>query len=140
MPQPGATLSQVSEDLDLDSRLAFLRTRRDAAAMQLRHADLEIGQTIGDLLDGGTHSLSSIARMLGISHAHVKTSTRRNAAQAQRHRTHNEVKARLVCDAPLSARAHLVGEARAHAAAQRMDRGSWPACLRLGSAANPTDE
>lgn len=71
----------MPDDLDLDSRLAFLRTRRDAAAMQLRHADLEIGQTIGELLDcESAHSLSSIARMLGISHTHVKTLARRAQA------------------------------------------------------------
>ena len=62
-----------ADDLDLDSRLRVPahspRCRGHAAAARRPG----IGQAIGDLLDGeGTHSLSSIARTLGISHPHVK--------------------------------------------------------------------
>lgn len=68
----------VSDDRLLLSQLVFLRTRRDSAAIQLRQVDLEIGTTIGKLLwSEGPHTLSSIARELGVSHTHVKTLARR---------------------------------------------------------------
>lgn len=68
----------MSDDHHLLAQLAFLRTRRDAAASQLREVDLDIGTTIGKLLESeGPHTCSSIARELGLSHTHVKTLARR---------------------------------------------------------------
>jgi AraC-like DNA-binding protein len=58
--------------------------RRDAAAIQLRQVDLEIGITIGKLLDsGGPYTLSSISRDLGVSHTHVKTLAQRSGREPQ---------------------------------------------------------
>jgi hypothetical protein len=71
-------------EAQLLARLGFLRTRRDLAAGQIARVDLEIGSTIGQLLaGGGTQSLSSIGRALGVSHTHVKALAQRAEVASQ---------------------------------------------------------
>lgn len=56
----------------LIAQLQSLRGRRDVAALQLARTDLEIGRIAGDLLKCEYTSYSQAARVLGVSHTHVK--------------------------------------------------------------------